>query len=129
VESKSEADVNTLVQQHAEQISAVVGMPLFNPALSSSNCTGRLGESSDKVFTVQGVYNVNPPQKDQHLASLDKVKAEWKAKGYTITDDRTVGPDDGVVAAKTPDGFDLDIERGVPDGFAILIHSPCYERP
>jgi hypothetical protein len=29
----------------------------------------------------------------------------------------------------TPDSYNLDIERGIPDGFAILIHSPCYERP
>ncbi|WP_203824816.1 hypothetical protein [Actinoplanes palleronii] len=129
VESKSENDVNAQIQQHAETIASLVGNPLFNPSLSASGCTGRGGETSDKIFTVQGVYNVNPPRKDQHLASLGKVKAEWKAKGYTITDDRTVGPDDGVVAAKTPDGYDLDIERALPDGFVILIHSPCYERP
>ncbi|GAA4609910.1 hypothetical protein GCM10023107_94100 [Actinoplanes octamycinicus] len=129
MEPKSEADVNALVQQHAEHMAALVGMPLLDAKLSSSNCTGRLGETSDKVFTVQGTYNLDPPQKDQHLAPLDKVKADWTAKGYTITDDRKVGPDDGVVAAKTPDGFNLDIERAIPDGFAILIHSPCYERP
>ncbi|GAA4609914.1 hypothetical protein BJY16_007577 [Actinoplanes octamycinicus] len=129
METKSEADVNALVQQHAEQMATTVGMPLFNAKLNASPCTGRLGEDSDTIFTVQGAYNVVPPQKDQHLASLDKVKADWTAKGYTITDDRTVGPDDGVVAAKTPDGFNLDIERANPSGFVILIHSPCYERP
>ncbi|WP_285556122.1 hypothetical protein [Actinoplanes regularis] len=129
VETKSENDVNAQVKKHAESIASLVGNPLVNPSLSSSRCTGRGGESSDKIFTVQGAYNVDPPQKDQHLASLDRVKADWKAKGYTITDDRTVGPDDGVVAARTPDGYDLDIERAIPDGFAILIHSPCFERP
>ncbi|BCY08900.1 hypothetical protein [Actinoplanes sp. L3-i22] len=129
VQTKSENDVNAQVQKHAETIASLVGNPLVNPSLSARRCTGRGDESSDKIFTVQGAYNVDPPQKDQHLASLARVKADWVAKGYTITDDRTVGTDDGVVAAKTPDGYDLDIERAIPDGFAVLIHSPCFERP
>ncbi|WP_043510849.1 MULTISPECIES: hypothetical protein [unclassified Actinoplanes] len=129
MDKKSEADVNAVVQQHAEQIATAVGMPLFNPKLSSGECTGRAGESSEKIFTIQGVYNLNPPQKDQHLASLGKIKAEWKAKNFRITDDRTVGPDDGLVAAETPDGYKLEVDRAIPDGFVILIHSPCYEKP
>ncbi|WP_231956867.1 MULTISPECIES: hypothetical protein [unclassified Actinoplanes] len=129
MDKQSESDVNAVVQQHAEQIATAVGMPLFNPKLSSGGCTDRAGESSDRIFTVQGVYNVNPPQKDQHLASLARIKAGWQAKSYRITDDRTVGPDDGLVAAETPDGYRLEVDRAIPDGLVVLIHSPCYAKP
>ncbi|MFI1995055.1 hypothetical protein [Actinoplanes sp. NPDC020271] len=129
METKSEADVNAVVQQHAEQIAKVAGQPLENPKLQAGPCTGKLGEDSDTIYSVQGVYNLAPPAGETHLAVIRKVHEDWKSKGYTITDDRTVGTDDGVVAAKTPDGYKLDIEKANPDGFAVFVYSPCYERP
>ncbi|WP_311775307.1 hypothetical protein [Actinoplanes octamycinicus] len=129
VETKPETAVNAVVQQHAEAIAAIAGQTLQNPNLLSRGCTGRAGETSKSIYTVQGVYNLPAPTAEGHLDVIARIRADWKAKGYTITDDRTVGPDDGVVAAKTPDGYQLDIERGEPKGFAVFVDSPCYERP
>ncbi|GAA1650382.1 hypothetical protein [Actinoplanes couchii] len=52
-----------------------------------------------------------------------------QTKGYTITDDRETGRDAGVLAAKTSDGFALDLESTSGQGFAVIIHSACFERP
>ncbi|GIE61022.1 hypothetical protein BJY16_007056 [Actinoplanes octamycinicus] len=63
------------------------------------------------------------------LDVLALVRVDWKTKGYTITDDRTLDTDRGVLAGETTDGYKLDIETGTPDGFAVIINSPCFERP
>ncbi|BCY09474.1 hypothetical protein [Actinoplanes sp. L3-i22] len=129
VETKSEKDVNTEVQQHADGVAAVAHQALQNPSLLSRGCTGRAGEISKSVFTVQGVYNLPAPTSETHLELISRVRADWTSKGYEITDDRTVDTDRGVLAAKTPDGYKLDIETGEPSGFAVFVDSPCFERP
>ncbi|WP_043510855.1 MULTISPECIES: hypothetical protein [unclassified Actinoplanes] len=129
METKSEKDVNSAVQQHADNITKVAAKPLEDPKMRSGPCTDPMGRDSDTVYTVQGVYNLAPPATGTHLDILAKVRTDWTSKGYTITDDRTVAADRGVLAAKTKDGYNLDIETATPDGFAIIIHSPCFERP
>jgi hypothetical protein len=129
VQTKSEKDVNSMVQQHADGVAAAAHQTLRNPSLLARGCTGRAGEISKSVFTVQGVYNLPAPTGETHLDVISRVRADWKSKGYEITDDRTVDTDAGVLAAKTPDGYKVDIEVGVPRGFAVFVDSPCYERP
>jgi hypothetical protein len=130
VEPKPEADVTAVVQQHADAIAAVAGQQLTNPKVRAGGCTDPSGNVSDSVYTVQGVYNLPAPiAGEKHLDVIARVRDDWKAKGYTITDDRTVAADRGVAAARTPDGYKLDIETGDPRGFAVFVDSPCYERP
>lgn len=130
VETKPEADVNTVVQQHADAIAAVAGQALKNPKIRAGGCSSPSGNVSDTVYTVQGVYNLPAPVAgEKHLDVLSRVRSDWQSKGYTITDDRTVAADSGVLAAKTSDGYKLDIETGTAPGFAVFVDSPCYERP
>ncbi|WP_232539181.1 hypothetical protein [Actinoplanes sp. SE50] len=130
VETKPEADVNAAVQKHANAIAAVAGQALQNPKVRAGGCTDPNENVSDSVYTVQGVYTLPAPAAgEKHLDVIAKVRDDWKAKGYTITDDRTVAADRGVAAARTPDGYKLDIETGDPRGFAVFVDSPCYARP
>ena len=78
---------------------------------------------------MQGVYNLAPPTSGTHLDVLARVRADGKTKGYTITDDRTASTDRGVLSGEAADGYKLDVETATPDGFAVFINSPCYERP
>ncbi len=129
VETKTEADATTLVQQRAEQIATLIGSPLEEPATNAAGCTGKLGETSDNVFSVQGAYQIPVPT-EQQLTTLARLRDAWKANGYTITDDRTVGTTEGVLAAKTRDGYDMSVESTrPPTAFALLIHSPCFRFP
>ncbi|KUL31526.1 hypothetical protein ADL15_21905 [Actinoplanes awajinensis subsp. mycoplanecinus] len=129
MQAKPETDVNAVVQQHADAVAVIAGQALQNPSLTPHGCTGPNGQISDTIYTVQGVYNLPAPTGEKHLDVIARIRADWKTKGYTITDDRTVAADRGVAAAKTPDGYKLDVETATPDGFAVFVDSPCYERP
>src|SRR4051794_18425245 len=83
VETKSESDVTAVVQQHADAIAAIAGQPLENPNIRAGQCTGKSGESSDKIYSVQGVYNLAPPANGSQLDVIARVRADWKAKGHT----------------------------------------------
>ena len=129
VQTKPETDVIALVQQHADAIAAIAGTPLTNPATNASGCKGKLGETSDTIYSVQGVYNLAVPADSRRRDTLAKVRADWQAKGYTITDDRETGADGGVLTATTADGFSVDLESTTGTGLAVIIHSPCFQRP
>ncbi|BEL05268.1 hypothetical protein Q0Z83_034590 [Actinoplanes sichuanensis] len=124
VESKSEADTTALVQQHADALAGVVGEPLRDPATGPMPCSG-----TRDGYAVQGAYNIDVPDGEEPRATLGRVRSDWTAKGYEITDDREIGAYEGVLAAKTEDGFSLDIETVSRDAFAVLLHSPCFARP
>ncbi|KUL25856.1 hypothetical protein [Actinoplanes awajinensis] len=127
--TKAESDVNAAIQQYAEAMASTAGAVLENPKFQGGPCSDPTGRDSDTVYSVQGVFNLPPPASGTHLAVIDRIRTDWKANGYTITDDRTVGADNAVLAAETPDGYKLDIENASPDGFAVIINSPCYGRP
>jgi hypothetical protein len=129
VETKPETDVSAVVQQHAEAVAAIAGQALENSSLTPHGCTGPRGQISDTVYTVQGAYNLPAPTGEKHLDVIARILADWKTRGYMITDDRTVAADRGVAAAKTPDGYKLDVETATPNGLAVFVDSPCYERP
>ncbi|MBO3741500.1 hypothetical protein [Actinoplanes flavus] len=129
METKSEADATALVQQHADAIAGLVGTSLRNPETGPLPCTGKLGESSRSVYAIQGVYNIDAPDGEQPRAVITRVRTDWTAKGYTITDDRELGTYDAVLTAKTPDGYSLDLETVSPEAFAMILHSPCFRRP
>ena len=129
VQTKPETDVTALVRQHADAIAAVVGSPLTNPATNASGCKGKLGETSDTIYSVQGVFNLAVPADTRRRDTIAKVRADWQTKGYTITNDRETGTDGGVLTAKTADGFSVDVESTTGTGLAVIIHSPCFQRP
>jgi hypothetical protein len=129
VETKSEADTTALVQQHADALAALVGTPLRNPATGPMPCTGKQGEGDRSVYAIQGAYNIDAPDGEQARATIARVRADWTAKGYEITDDREIGDYEAVLSAKTKDGFSLDIETVSRDAFAALLYSPCFTRP
>ncbi len=129
VDEKTETEAKALVQQYADQVSALIGSRLEEPTLSSSACSGKGGESDRQIFSIQGAYQIAVPT-EQQTATFNRVRDAWKANGYTITDDRTIKTNDGVLAAKTPDGVDIDIETTrPPTAVALLIHSPCFKSP
>ncbi|MEV1286337.1 hypothetical protein [Micromonospora sp. NPDC049679] len=131
VDIRSEADVTRQVQQYAEQTATAVGSTLTNAAASSAPCEGRAGELSEDIYYVQGTYQL-PLAPDKHLATLARIRDQWRGQGYTITEDRTF-PDsaEGTVAAKTPtDGYRISLEStSPPTMLALLIHSDCYRSP
>ncbi|GGN85455.1 hypothetical protein GCM10010112_65910 [Actinoplanes lobatus] len=129
VESKSEADTTALVQQHADAIAKTIGMPLRNAETGPAPCTGKLGESSSDVYSILGTYNVDVPAGENRQVTADRVRAEWAAQGYTVTDDRKIGTDQAVLTADTGDGFNLDVESTSGSGLAVFVHSPCFTRP
>jgi hypothetical protein len=128
VQSKSEADAITVVQQRADALAQVIGAALINPSNQPGPCSGKLGETDRDIFAVQGAYNVDLPV-EKHSDALARLRDQWKADGYTITDDRAIGSA-GVIAAKAPDGFSFTVQSTTPPtGFAVLVHSPCFKSP
>jgi hypothetical protein len=128
VESRTEADVTAAVQQRAEKVATLIGQALREPATNASPCTGKLGENNRQVFTVQGAYNLTMPA-EQQLETVAKVRDTWQTEGYEITDDRVVG-DQGVLAAKAPDGYSFYLQTKPPSAaLALLVNSPCYRSP
>jgi hypothetical protein len=137
VDTKTEADATTAVQQYADQVADVAGSSLIDPATTASPCTGtgtgtgtgKLGEADRDVFTMQGAYQIALPV-EKHIDTISRLRDMWKANGYSITDDRTVGGNRGVIAAKTGDGFSFTVQSTTPPTMvAVLVHSPCYKSP
>jgi hypothetical protein len=125
VQTKTKADAQAAVQERAEQIATQVGSALVNPKLSPSPCTGRKGESGGDVYSMQGAYQIMLPEA-QHVPTAAKVRDAWKAAGWTITDDRTIGTS-VVLTAKTPDDYSVDLESTAPpQAVALIIRTPCY---
>ncbi|MET3425679.1 hypothetical protein BJ973_004891 [Actinoplanes tereljensis] len=129
METKSIDDAKAVVQAKAEGIAGQIGGALTNPALNDAPCTGKRGESGgDEVYFIQGGYQIALPAAE-HVATAAKLRDQWKAAGWTITDDRTVGSA-AILAATTPDEFRVDLESTVPpSALALLVYSPCYGRP
>jgi hypothetical protein len=130
VDTKTEADVNVMVRQYAEDIRTAAGGEYTKQAETALACTGRLGETSDDVFSVQGAYQITLAP-DRQLPFLAELRGQWKAKGWEITTDETIAPNRGKLAAKTgEDGFDLTLTTvKTSQWLAILVHSPCYKSP
>ncbi|MGK5444586.1 hypothetical protein ACSNN7_22565 [Micromonospora sp. URMC 105] len=128
MKSASEAEITGQVNQYANQVAALVGNPLFNPATSSAPCSGRGGELDEKIRTVQGAYNVNLAA-GRHVDTLARIREQWRAQGWTITEDVTSSNGrEGALAAKTtPDGYSLSLtSTSPPTALALLVNSPCY---
>jgi hypothetical protein len=128
VQIRSEADVTRQVQQYAEQTATAVGSTLTNGAASSAPCEGRAGELSEDIYYVQGTYQL-PLAPEKQLATLARMRDQWRGQGYTITEDRTF-PDsaEGTLTAKNPtDGYSIRLtSTRPPTALALLIHSDCY---
>ncbi|MBW6433393.1 hypothetical protein KZ829_06500 [Actinoplanes hulinensis] len=129
VETKSEADTTALVQAQADKIAKLVGGPLENPSTGPMPCTGKRGESGSDIYSIQGSYNISTPAGETPRDGIARVRADWQAQGYTITDDRDLEPNRGIIEAKTPDGFSLSVESPAAEGFAVFVFSPCFTRP
>ena len=129
VDEKTETEAKAFVQHYADQVSALIGSPLEEPAVSSSTCTGKGGESDRQIFSIQGAYQIAVPT-EQQTATFNRVRDAWKANSYTITDDRAIQTNDGVLTAKTPEGVAIDLETTrPPTAVALIIHSPCFKSP
>jgi hypothetical protein len=129
VETRTEAEATRIVQQKADQVVTLIGRTsLTDPAISPGPCTGKAGENSGDVFAVQGVW-VLPLPEQRHLDTLTRLRDAWKAEGYTITTDQTVGTG-GELTAKANDGSSINvITTDPPNAMRLLIHSACYESP
>jgi uncharacterized lipoprotein len=130
VETKTEDDVRKVVQQYADEVKAITGGEWTMQSPTAMPCTGKLGESSDDVFTVQGAYQV-PLAADKQLSTLAQIREQWKAKGWNITADEQIGDNRGKLAGSTGDGgYELTLTTVKdPNWLGILVHSPCYKSP
>jgi len=124
----SEAEVIRRVDQYADQVAALVGGEHTPSKANSAPCTGRAGETDERIRYVLGTYQI-PLAEEKHIETLARVRDEWRAKGWTITDDRTL-PDGvtGILAAKTnSDDYSVRlVSTEPPTALALLIHSTCY---
>ncbi|GIM90930.1 hypothetical protein Ato02nite_027230 [Paractinoplanes toevensis] len=129
VETKTIDDAKAVVQARAESVAGQLGGVLTRPSLLDAPCTGRRGESGgDGVYFIQGGYQVALPAAE-HVATAARVRDEWKAAGWTITDNRTIGTT-AILAATTPDEFKVHLESTVQgSALALLVYSPCYGSP
>jgi glutamine cyclotransferase len=130
VDTKTEADVNVIVRQYAEDIRAATGGEYTKQGETALACTGKLGETGDDVFGVQGAYQISLSP-DRQLPTLAQLREQWKAKGWQITEDETIATNRGKLAATTGEnGFTLTLTTAkTPEWLGILIHSPCYRSP
>ncbi|MEV4641326.1 hypothetical protein AB0J80_28685 [Actinoplanes sp. NPDC049548] len=129
VETKTEADAKAAVQQYADQLAGAIGGGLLNVGVNASPCTGKFGETDSDVYTVSGVYQVPLPA-ERHHDTMDKLKNLWTANGWKITDDRRFEGTDGVIAAKTSDGYALNVESTTSgQNVAVMVSSPCFKSP
>jgi hypothetical protein len=130
VDTKTEADVNAVIRQYAEDIRTATGSEYTKQAETALACTGKLGETSDDVFGVQGAYQITLAP-DRQLPTLAQLREQWKAKGWKITTDETIATNRGKLSATTgEDGYTLTLTTAkTPQWLGILIHSPCYKSP
>ncbi|WP_130507947.1 hypothetical protein [Krasilnikovia cinnamomea] len=130
MDTKTEADVNAIVRQYAEDIRSTIGGQFTKQGESSMACTGKLGETSDDVYSVQGAYQITLAPEKQ-LPTLAQFREQWKAKGWKITEDETFGENRGKLSASTgDDGYELNLTTAkTPEWLAVLIYSPCYKSP
>ncbi|MEU4715262.1 hypothetical protein AB0F73_16605 [Micromonospora purpureochromogenes] len=129
MQTASEADITRRVNEYAGQVAAATGSTLANPATSSAPCEGRRGEMDESIRTVQGVYNI-PVAPDKHLETLARLRDQWRAQGWTITEDRTFpNGNEGTITAKTtPDSYSLTVSgTKEPTALLLLVHSACYK--
>lgn len=129
VDTKTEADAKAAVQQYAAQIAGVIGAGLQNPAENASPCTGKLGETDSDVYTMLGTYQVDLAP-DRHPDTMTRLKDLWTANGWKITEDRRFGGVEGVIAAKTTDGYSISAESTTSGAkVAVMVGSPCFKSP
>jgi hypothetical protein len=128
VDTKTEADVRTAVEQRASDVAALVGGALTDPSVNASPCTGRMGESSSDVFTVRGVWVVPLPA-DQHLDTLRRVRDGLKAKHWDITEDRQFEANAGMLTARSDD-YEVNLtSNDKSSALAMMVTSPCFASP
>lgn len=128
VQTMSEAEVTRRVEQYAEQVAALIGGELVNPAVNSAPCEGGAGEMDEQIRYVQGAYQI-PLAAEKHIETLARLRDEWRAKGWTITEDRTFpsGTQGGLAVTTNEDGYSISLTSTTPpNAFALLIHSTCY---
>jgi hypothetical protein len=127
-----EADAISQVNQYAQKVADLIGNTrLEDPAVSGAACEGKAGEFSEDVYYVQGSYTVPLPN-EQHIATLGRLRDQWRKEGYTVKDDRTF-PDQnrGILVVNSPaDGYTVWIQSTKPPtALALIIHTPCYQSP
>jgi hypothetical protein len=131
VESKNKDDVKAVVRQQAATVAGMVRSGnLQEKVVGDYPCTGKLGESNDRVYTVQGIFGI-PLAADQQVATINRIRETWTAQGWTVTGEITNDPRRGNVTFRTkPDDYSIQLLTAPGlDMLNVSINSPCYESP
>jgi hypothetical protein len=128
----SEADAISQVNRYAQSVADLIGTSKpENPKASGAACEGKAGEFSEDVYYVQGSYQIPLPN-EQHVATLGRLRDQWRERGYTVKDDRTFPEQNrGILVVNDPaDGYTVWIQSTKPPtALALIIHTPCYRSP
>ena len=128
--TRKQADVAATLKTYGQATATLLGAPLENWATAPAPCEGPGGAlTTDGRFDMTGNANIAVPA-GQHIASLQKLRDQWKQQGYEITEYRTFPPDNtrGTVSARNPaDNITISAQSTAPpQAFALLIATPCY---
>ncbi len=130
VPEMSDDQAKAIVAAYAEEALRLSGLAGFaDGSLSPGPCEGRRGEHSDEIYTIQGAYQLVVAGQEQQRV-IDRVRDGWRSLGYTITSERTFGPDDGgqVFARNPADGAEFVISTGEVPALSLAIYAGCYRR-
>lgn len=129
VEAKPRAEVETTVRAQADAVAATAGVALQGWRANSAPCDTPDGNIADDGRWNLTGFAAIPLAADQHVATLRKLKEQWQAGGWRISDDRTL-PDGvrGSLSGVAPGtGLSVSITSSdPPKQLALIIASPCY---
>lgn len=121
-----------MVDDYANRTVALLGgeAKLENPGSAMPPCEGPDGETTETVYYAAGHYQIAPVPEELQLATLRRLRDQFRQQGYTIKRDR-VFPDGktGELAVISPtDEFEIHLEStDPPTAFALMVSSPCYQ--
>jgi hypothetical protein len=131
VKTLPEPEAISQVNQYGKKVADLAGAAeLKNPTASGAACEGKVGEFSNDVYYVLGTYQLPVPQ-DKHVATLSRLRDQWRQQGYTVKDDRISGETNtGVLTVQDPEGNTINVEStNPPTALALFINTPCYKSP
>ena len=82
----SESDVIEQVDSLARDVADALGSKLIRPQSHTSACENDLGDTSGKVRSALGGYQI-PVKDSTDQANFTKVSNHWRAQGWTITEE------------------------------------------
>lgn len=130
LETMSHHEMALRVEARAVEISTLLNLPLVNPAISTSACSGASG-GSEGVISAGGGFNFDLGVSDvsETLPTFQRLREHWHAAGFQVTDIETF-PNGGhrITARDEEGGFSYNVESVAPPTAVVLyIDSSCFQ--